>query len=68
MTPKCAFDERPAVDRTAFDAGNNAETLVRVDICAACESEMEADEFAFQDKHAGRLNQIAAESSIADRD
>jgi hypothetical protein len=65
---RCTFCKKPSVESLEFEAGNNAETAVWVELCQKHFDEYDKDEWAFQDKHCDKLNDMAGQVLINEVD
>jgi len=60
----CAICKQPEVESLDFEAGNNAEVPVSVRVCQSHLDEYDKDEYAFHDKYADRIEELAAEKWV----
>ena len=59
---KCAFCTGEAVDQVEFEAGNNAEVGIYVDVCQVHLDEIDNDtDYTFQGRHSDVIESIAAD-------
>lgn len=64
MKTFCGLCPEESIGPAEFDAGNNAETRVYLELCQEHWDEMERDECAFQKKHYEKLDQLVVERSM----
>lgn len=64
MTTTCGLCPAESIGSAEFDAGNNAETRVYLELCQKHWDEMERDEWAFQKKYWAEIDQLVVERSM----
>jgi hypothetical protein len=60
----CSLCKNPTVETLDFEAGNNAEFASFVRVCEVHLDEYDKDEWAFRDKYAAKIDDLAYESLI----
>lgn len=64
LSPRCGLCGQPSVAGLEFEGGDDANYTMTLEVCEAHFQEHEADEWAFRDKYAERIDEGCYEELI----